>query len=117
MIEVQAKDELKNIINFAIDNDCLDKLVDRLQYLSSYGSGTPDFIPGSIKCVLHHDFAPHSMSFEMLSKNNGEWQLWFNGGLIYSGPTALSDGRYPTLTVSNDPDAAQGKKHMWSVHT
>ena len=117
MIEVQAKDELKKIINFAIDNDCLDKLLNQLQYLSSYGSGTPDFIPGSIKCVLHHDFAPMSMSFEMLTKKDGEWDVWFNGGLIYSGPGNPSDGRAPSLTMSLDADAHVGNKHMWSVHT
>jgi hypothetical protein len=45
------------------------------------------------------------------------YRHWFIGGLIYSGPGFPSDGSAPNFTVSLDPDASGGVKHMWSVHT
>ena len=45
------------------------------------------------------------------------WKTGLVGGLIYSGPGAPSDGSAPSFSVSLNPDAAAGRKHMWSIHT
>jgi hypothetical protein len=45
------------------------------------------------------------------------WKPGLVGGLIYSGPGAPSDGSAPSFSVSLNPDAATGRKHMWSIHT
>jgi len=45
------------------------------------------------------------------------WKPGLVGGLIYSGPCAPSDGSAPSFSVSLNPDAATGRKHMWSIHT
>jgi hypothetical protein len=67
---------------------------------------------------LFSDFAPLSFTWtkEFLG-DDGKWHYYMNGGLIYSGPGNPSTGGAPSFTVSLDPDAATGVKHMWSVHT
>ena len=116
MLEIadNGKTAIKKIFEFAVDNDCLENFLEQLQYLTTYGrNDTKD----STKCILYHDFAPFSMEFQMLNYTSHGWDVWFNGGLIYSGPGVPSNGRAPSLTVSNDRDAAQGETHQWSVHT
>lgn len=132
MIELtdQGKESLKEILSFAVDNDCLDEIVDQLHYLTYYGQTSGP----KTKCLLHRDFAPLSMTFMMFSmpqegtdptgQDEGVWSEWFNGGLIYSGPGPNPDkegvpldGGSPSFTQSLDKDAREGKKHMWSVHT
>jgi len=69
--------------------------------------------PKATRCVLFHDHAPHSFSFQMHVKGeDGAWRHWFSGGLIYHGPhDGHGSGAAPTLSVSLIP------AHGWQVHT
>lgn len=72
---------------WAVNNGCAAKLIERLDYLATYAGGKGE-------CVIHNDFAPHSFKF-LMKHPSGE--RWFNGGLIYSGPTQPLDGSGPAL--------------------
>ena len=92
------------------------ELQKQLDYLDSYAQGRAN-------CYLYRDsWSPNSFYLRMMDAND-ETNQWWNGGLIYSGPgladgaAARSDGGAPSFTVSLDPDASSGKRHMWSVHT
>ena len=101
-------------------------LYEQLQYLDSYACHDEDDNSPAImravgrpytRCVLARDFAPFSFSFNMLKRNEeNDYEHWFNGGLIYSGPAQPLDGSGPALTVSLDPSCRDGS-HRWSVHT
>lgn len=83
------------------------QLETKLAYLDRYAA------PRRSRCVLSPDFAPHSFNFTMeLETKDGEWTVWFEGGLVYHGPhDGHGSGALPTLTVSIDP--AMG----WQIHT
>ncbi len=115
MIEMtdSGKKRLKEIFEFAVDNDCVSEIVDQLQYLNSYGS---EAAPKS-KVVFTHDFAPLSMTFMMYGHEKGKWTEWFNGGLLYSGPGVKLDGGAPSFSMSLNKEAREGLLHRWSTHT
>jgi len=78
----------------------------RLAYLDTYAEHGDR---GKSRCHLFPDFAPYSFSILMQVRNGeGEYRTWFNGGLIFHGPT---DGGAPNFSVSLS--AEQG----WQVHT
>lgn len=104
MIEIKDPEHLIKTLNFALEVGAADKLLERLEYLASYGEGNNT-------CLLFKDWAPNSFEF-MMNKPDGS--RWFNGGLIYSGPGQPLDGSFPALTVGIGIDAT---KHSWSVHT
>ena len=104
-IEFADPDHLAKVLKFAIENNCADKLLQRLNWLSNYG------FDGDTLCVIHSDHAPNS--FEFVMKHPGG-DRWFNGGLIYSGPSQRLDGSAPAFTVSVEPHT---NEHKWSVHT
>jgi len=112
MLVIQAKERMKEVLDFATENDCIEAFLNRLIYLSY----SPD---GNTRCILHHDFAPLSFAFvmERMRANERKWNFIYNGGLLYSGPGVPLNGSYPSLSVSLNADAAAGKIHMWSVHT
>lgn len=101
----------------ATSPEALQALEERLDYLDSYAQGRTH-------CYISPDnYAPNSFYFRMVDAND-ETNMWFNGGVIYSGPGltndaggARSDGGASSFTVSLDPRAAAGREHMWSVHT
>jgi hypothetical protein len=103
-MKIHSPEHFAEVTQFALDNGCLLKLAERLDYLTTYGGG------GNI-CHLHKDFAPNSFEFLMCRPDGSSW---FNGGLIYSGPGQPADGSFPSLTVSLDNDSS---KHAWGVHT
>ena len=103
MINFHDTEHLAEVLKFAVHHTCADKLIERLQYLASYGNG--DNI-----CEVAKDFAPHS--FEFLMKHP-DGKPWFRGGLIYSGPGQRLDGSAPAFTVSLSHETG----HNWSVHT
>jgi hypothetical protein len=70
-----------------------------------------------VRCRLYSDFAPHSFFWRIEYSSLEGWKPGLVGGLIYSGPGAPSDGSAPSFSVSLNPDAATGRKHMWSIHT
>ena len=104
MMTVHDPAHLRGVIDFALKNNCLFKLAERLEYLDKYSDG-------SNTCHLHPDFAPNSFAFAM---ERADGSRWFNGGLIYSGPEQPLDGSAPALTVGVGID---NSKHSWSVHT
>lgn len=88
-----------------------------LDYLDQYAQGRAN-------CEVYPDWAPHSFTLLMVgaqSQPDGRRDVWWNGGLIYSGPglggspEQLSNGTFPSLTVDIDP-APRGE-HAWRVHT
>jgi hypothetical protein len=103
-LKIDCQEHFAEVTQFALQNGCLLKLAERLDYLAKYGGG--DNI-----CHLHYDWAPHSFAFVMC---HSDGMPWFNGGLIYSGPGQPLDGSFPALTVGIGIDASS---HSWSVHT
>lgn len=88
----------------------LDNLNEQLEWLGNYACHDD---PEHTQCVLYKDFAPLSFEFVMLIKrDNGEYDHWFNGGLIFHGQHDRGgDGGLPTLSVCLTPQDG------WSVHT
>lgn len=113
-----AERYLEEVKAFATQIGARKSLEQSLEYLGSYGEQV-DSNPIETRCTLSKDFAPHSFFFSMERRRRGEreFQRWFSGGLIYSGPSIASDGSFPSLTVSLDDEASSGSKHSWSVHT
>lgn len=117
MLIINCPEYLAEVREFAKNVDAYDALQKQLVYLNGYGNPDNPW-DGYSRCVLSKDFAPYSFAFTMQRKSkDGEYDYWFSGGLIYSGPGQPADGSSPSLSVSLDPDASSGKKHMWSVHT
>lgn len=136
MLTIHDEDYFAGVLDFAARAGVLDKLLDKLAYLSNYGQigeAVPTFGPDqpqerlawirtkpnaiSANCELHKDASPHSFGFLMKDANGA---AWFNGGLIYSGPgdedeaPIRLDGSFPALTVGIGIDDTQ---HDWSIHT
>ena len=105
MINIICHEHFAKVMKFAIENKCADKLLDRLDYLSTYNADIATTVE------LHYDWAPNSFDFIMIHPDGSRW---FNGGLIYSGPGQPLDGSSPALTVGIGIDSS---KHGWSVHT
>lgn len=95
MIEFVDHEHLAKVLTFAIENQCIDKLMGRLEYLAQYGDGKN-------KCVIGQDWAPNSFTFSMYDESG---KHWFVGGLIYSGPGQPLDGSAPALTVGIGVDS------------
>ena len=104
MIKFLDHEHLCRTMAFAIEHRCADKLVERLDYLAHYADGNN-------MCEIYYDHAPNSFAFLM---RHPDGRVWFNGGLIYSGPGQPLDGSAPAFTVSLEPT---GHEHKWSVHT
>lgn len=100
MIKFASPDHLADVMKFAVDNNCADKLIAGFQRLARHPM-----------CEIHYDFAPNSFAFMVL---NDDGSHGFNGGLIYSGPGQQLSGSAPTYTVSVEPHS---NEHNWSVHT
>jgi hypothetical protein len=102
---VVANDEqlarLEQVREFARSMGLSERLERQLDFLHSYAchDGEP-----KTQCVLGYDFAPYSFSFAHfvlpMHSKDGKRQLWFNGGLIFSGPGCPGDGSFPSLTVN-----------------
>jgi hypothetical protein len=102
-LKIEDPEHFARVVEFAITNKCYGKLMERLDYLSNYSDLRT-------VCHLHADFAPNSFAFAMMVNE----ALWFNGGLIYSGPGQPLNGSGPALTVGIGVDPSV---HGWSVHT
>lgn len=103
-IEIHDPEHFVKVLQFALANKATVKLIERLDYLAHYGDGAN-------VCHLHRDWAPNSFGFAMMRPDGS---VWFNGGLIYSGPGQPLDGSAPALTVGIGIDSSV---HGWSVHT
>ena len=83
-----------------------------LMYLNGYANHE-NFKKPKTRVTMYHDFAPYSFSLVWERRNkDGNWEPWFQGGLIYHGPHDNGgDGNFPTLSVNLSPH------HGWSIHT
>ena len=115
MLSVQCQEYFDQVMDGAETLGAKTLLQEQLDYLGDYAChGDPE----STRCSLFYDFADLSFSFLMEKRDSeGNYQRWFNGGLIYSGPGQPSNGSGPSFTVSLDPECASGATHRWSVHT
>jgi hypothetical protein len=104
VIDLTHATGISDILEFALNNKCEAKLIERLNYLANYGEGNNT-------CKVFNDLAENSFSFVMLRPDGSHW---FNGGLIYSGPGQPLDGSAPALTVGIGIDTSV---HDWSIHT
>lgn len=76
IVEEACKEHFGKVKEFARRTGQLEQLEKQLKLLENYGDET--------RCLLYSGFAPYSFAFMIQSKSKkGEWQNWFNGGLIY----------------------------------
>jgi hypothetical protein len=102
MLHFTDPDYLQAVRDFADAQGIRDNLEETLNYLDHYGE------PGTTRCTIGPDFAPHS--FTLVMERNGR-PLWY-GGMIYQGPRQPLDGSGPAFTVS-----LGAPKQGWSIHT
>jgi hypothetical protein len=101
------------VIAFAEKRGIVPKLAREMEYLDKYAENGER---GRTKCVLMHDFAPHSFYFDMYIKKDGEYEHWFNGGCIYygEGDTGVGGPQFSVrLEAATGGEAPEG----WSIHT
>lgn len=124
MLQIHCQEHFDKVIEFATKFGLLEKFEARLKYLEEYANGEGciyDKAKGwETKLELFKDFAPHSFIFQ-ITANNAELhgntvKPIMHGGLIYQGPLeegefVVSDGSFPSLTVSLDNSVG------WGVHT
>jgi len=110
MLHIENQEHFDKVKAFAEETGRVEQLQSKLDYLDTYADHEKE---GLTKCVLGYDFAPYSFGFLMMKKDtSGEYQPWFNGGLIFHGPHDRGgDGGAPTLSVNLSPTDG------WSVHT
>ena len=103
---------LDTVKDFAAKVDKVDNLKAKLDYLDTYASARRE--EGlETRCQLFKDFAHWSFEFVMeMRQDGGEWQRWFNGGLIFHGDhDGGGNGGAPTFAVCLSPTDG------WSIHT
>ncbi|MHC4566640.1 MAG: DUF4120 family protein [Planctomycetota bacterium] len=111
MLQIEAKDQLREAFKFSRKIGMREDLKTQLSYLDTYAEHGDR---GRTICRLYEDFAPHSFYFVMQvrDKETGEYRRWFNGGLIFHGSHDNGgDGGAPTLSVNLTP------QNGWRVHT
>lgn len=108
MLDIQCADYLAKVRAYADEQGSVIRaqLEEKLAYLEHYRND-------ECVCVLHHDLAPYSFAFTMLSpEREGKREVWFQGGLICHAPNSTGAG-FPELSVTLSP---QSTVH-WQVHT
>jgi hypothetical protein len=112
ILDDEQLDRLEQVREFARSIGLSEQLERQLNYLHGYANH--DDAPKR-QCVLAYDFAPHSFSFAHYvlptSSKDGTRKFWFNGAMIWQGPSCPADGSFPSLTVS----LAEGTG--WFCHT
>ena len=112
-----CREHLHRVLDFARQSGLRSQLADRFRYLGQYATRAGcmyDKTRGmNTQCILYKDFAPYSFRFVMQCKEtpDASWEFWFEGGLIYQGPTSPANGGAPSFTVS----LAEGSG--WFIHT
>lgn len=117
MLEIQNPHHFDEVVAFAkktnlYEGDTQATLRSRLDYLAGYGGKKTDGTDKT-RVRLFKDSAPYSFGFVIEAQDaNGEWTLWFHGGLLYHGPhDGHGSGSAPTFAVSLTPTTG------WSIHT
>lgn len=103
---------------WAEENGILDKFEEAIRRCDEYADHEHT---GRVEFLLYRDFAPHSFGFTVyplkdgkrILRPNGQFDRWFNGGLIYQGPECPADGSFPSLTVTLGNPTKVG----WFMHT
>lgn len=110
MLKIDNQEHFDEVKAFAESSGRMKQLQEKLDYLDTYADHESK---GLTQCVLGSDWAPNSFSFLMMKKDaNGEYQRWFNGGLIFHGPhDGGGNGGAPTFSVCLSPTDG------WSIHT
>jgi len=110
MLKIENQEHFDKVKAFAKANGRMEQLQEKLDYLDTYADHEKE---GLTQCMLGYDWAPYSFSFLMMKKDsNGEFQPWFNGGLIFHGPhDGGGNGGAPTFSVCLSPTDG------WSIHT
>jgi hypothetical protein len=113
VLDDEQLDRLEEVREFARSIGLSRQLERQLEFLHDYSDQEGE--PVKRQCILAYDFAPYSFTFAHFSlpaySRTGERQFWFNGGLIYQGPTSPANGSFPSLTVSLTPGTG------WFCHT
>jgi hypothetical protein len=110
----KIRDNVGKACTAALRMGALPELARALIYLDTYAKPDDSPYKSKTRCTLFPDSAPLSFTFRMDKRNNktGEYNYWFNGGLIYSGPDCPADGSFPSLSVDVNPS----DKPTWRVH-
>ena len=121
-INIANPEHLESVRAFAGANGCLPEFEIMFRRMLSTMQREENWppMPGwHLEAVVMPDFAAHSFAWGVWeqSDTSRDTRRRYNGGLIYSGPTQHSDGGFPSLVVSLNQDASQGRRHMWSIHT
>lgn len=58
MLTIHDHEHFAKVVEFALNNGCLEQLTERLNYLAQYGGGQN-------QCQLHYDWAPQSFAVVM----------------------------------------------------
>ncbi len=117
----RCQSEFEALRAFAKSQGLDDRLQSRLDFLDQYANRagcTCDQARGlNTRCVLYHDFAPHSLGFTMqrlvtpvvdpVHPPEEAWVPWFHGGLIFF------EQRGADLSVRNGETPLAG----WNIHT
>lgn len=105
MLVDRTNGKLDDIKAFAAETGREAQLQQKLDYLANYSQQ-------ETRCLLFHDFAPHSLFFQMQHKKDGDWEHWFSGGLIFHGShDGYGSGAAPTFSTCLTPTDG------WRVHT
>lgn len=110
MLKIENQKHFDKVKAFAESSGRMKQLQKELDYLDTYADHENE---GLTQCILGYDWAPHSFSFLMMKKDaTGEYQPWFNGGLIYfsSGDSGVG---LPQLSVR----IGDISESCWAIHT
>jgi hypothetical protein len=108
----RCADYYKKVVEEAKERGLYDALKEQLDYLNTFAC--PDDDKLRTRCLLFPDFAPLSFTFMMQMRNaeTGEYEDWFNGGLIfYEGKESGAGAPQLSVTLSGRSDS------RWEVHT
>lgn len=117
MLDIKCPEYFAEVMRFATQTGLTEQLMRTLireaEYANGEGCAYDQSEGKNTKCEIYSDFAPHSFRFNMLCQKepDGEWEFWFNGGIIYQGPEQPADGSAPSFTVSLNSGTG------WFVHT
>ena len=113
MLEIKNKEYYDQVVAFAEKRGLKKYLDERLDYLRTYADHEEK---GLCRVELTKDFAPASFGVDWYKqKEDGTYQHWLNGGLIFHGDQSGWDekGEYvDPLSVRLVAD-----ENPWSIHT
>ena len=94
MIDTSACEEyFKEVCETANGTGMIKLFQEKVDYLSTYSCTEKE--PDKTRCKLFKDFSPLSFVFHMEQKNQaGDYEYWFHGGLIFSGPRDDDDADF-----------------------